>query len=209
MSTLNGRIIDDSTRAPARVARAPAILGSARPRRGRAKPDIVTRKPRPADGGAIWELVKDTGVLDLNSSYSYLLLCRHFADTCVVADPATEEIEGVVGFVSGYHPPAKDDTLFIWQVAVSEEARGQGVAQEMVRDILYRDVCSDVAYIETTVTPSNEPSQALFESIARDLETDFTVRPCFPADVFPEDGHETENLYRIGPFSTGELRSAA
>lgn len=41
--------------------------------------------PRIEDGAAIWRIARDSGSLDLNSSYSYLLWCRDFADTTVVA----------------------------------------------------------------------------------------------------------------------------
>ncbi|HBQ24847.1 MAG TPA: diaminobutyrate acetyltransferase, partial [Syntrophomonas sp.] len=47
------------------------------------------RFPSEEDGRGIWELVKSTRVLDLNSAYSYLLLSKYFSDTCVVA-----EVEG-------------------------------------------------------------------------------------------------------------------
>ncbi|MFE3738731.1 diaminobutyrate acetyltransferase, partial [Streptomyces sp. NPDC059134] len=39
--------------------------------------------PRVEDGAAIWRIARDSEVLDLNSSYSYLLWCRDFAATSV------------------------------------------------------------------------------------------------------------------------------
>jgi len=54
----------------------------------------------------------------------------------------------LVGFVSGYILPNKVDTLFVWQVAVSEKARGQGLAKKMVSSLLERSNCSGVRYIE-------------------------------------------------------------
>lgn len=58
--------------------------------------------PRVDDGAAIWRIARDSEVLDLNSSYSYLLWCRDFAATSVVARGADGE---PVGFVTGYLRP--------------------------------------------------------------------------------------------------------
>ncbi len=80
------------------------------------------RPPRLSDGPAVHTLARRCEPLDLNSPYSYLLLCTDFAATCVVA----ERDGDLVGFVSGYLKPADPRGLFIWQVAVSPAARGLG-----------------------------------------------------------------------------------
>src|SRR5699024_11825128 len=78
-------------------------------------------KPTKDDGAEVWELIKHTGVLDLNSSYSYLMWCEIFSETSIVV-----EREGnTVGFISGFIHPDQPDTLFIWQVAVDASERGK------------------------------------------------------------------------------------
>ena len=84
------------------------------------KIDISIRYPRKNDASEIYNLVKNSKVLDLNSEYLYLLQSTHFIDTCSVAICDEE----VVGFVSGYKLPNNQNTLFIWQVAVDEKFRG-------------------------------------------------------------------------------------
>ena len=66
-------------------------------------PDAVLfRSPQIDDGVRLWEIARDSKVLDLNSSYAYLLWCRDFSATSIVA-----EVDGrVVGFVSGYTRPS-------------------------------------------------------------------------------------------------------
>jgi L-2,4-diaminobutyric acid acetyltransferase len=62
---------------------------------------IFIAEPVLADGPHLWRLARDSRVLDLNSSYAYLLWCRDFAATSVVA-----KVDGnVVGFVTGYVRP--------------------------------------------------------------------------------------------------------
>ena len=58
---------------------------------------------RPPEGGdaiAMRHLVADTEVLDLNSTYTYLLMAADFADTTVVADRDGD----LCGLVTGYLP---------------------------------------------------------------------------------------------------------
>lgn len=158
--------------------------------------DPIIRQPTVDDGGAIWRVVKESDVLDLNSSYLYLLLTKDFADTCVVA-----EIDGeLVGFVTGYRPPARREVLFLWQVGILPSMQGRGLGKQLVTRFLDSPGAQGATLLETTVAPSNTASQALFQAIARQLGVECRISPCFRAGQFPEPGHEDEELYRIGPL---------
>lgn len=152
------------------------------------------RPTTPEDGAAIWRLVREGGGLDLNSPYAYVLMCIHFRETCRVAVQG----EKLVGFVVAYRPPERANTLFVWQVGVSPEARGRRVANRLLLELL--SDCREVRYLEASVTPDNGPSQALFRGVARDLEADCRELTFMPASLFPEE-HAPENLFRIGPFT--------
>ena len=82
------------------------------------------REPEKIDAKQIYDLVKKSKVLDLNSHYLYLLQTTHFKNSCSVALFENQ----IVGFVSGYYLPNENDTLFIWQVAVDENHRGKNLA---------------------------------------------------------------------------------
>jgi L-2,4-diaminobutyric acid acetyltransferase len=161
-----------------------------------ADPAITLRQPCPEDGAAMCELVQETAPLDPNSCYAYLLLCTHFADTCVVA----EDDGDLVGFVSAYRPPTDPDVLFVWQVAVKSTARGKGLAKTMIQTLLERDTCQSVAILEATVTPSNVASKALFRSLANDHDARCAETCWFPPEMFGSGEHEAELLFRIGPL---------
>jgi len=162
------------------------------------------RAPEAGDGAAIYKIVEDSGVLDLNSAYSYLMLGEYLGDTCLVAERKGE----IVGFVSGLVPRTKPETLFIWQVASAQSERGRGLAKRLVHAMLTRPACRHVRYIEATVTPSNKPSKRLFRALARDLEAGFTIGQGFDAELFPGEGHESERLIRVGPFQPTAARAA-
>jgi len=154
------------------------------------------REPELKDGSAIWSLVCDTGVLDLNSSYSYFMLCKFFHETCVVA----EEHGNIVGFVSAFRLPQENNAVFVWQIAVAESQRGKGLASAMLMELLGRKSCQDISFVLCTISPSNRPSQALFRKLARDLQTKCEVSRGIPASLFPGGTHDDEDLYRIGPI---------
>lgn len=158
--------------------------------------ELTLRTASAEDGSEIWKLVNDTGVLDVNSSYAYVLLCDHFSETCVVAEQGGR----VVGFVTAYCPPGQSDTIFVWQVGVARIARKQGIAKKLLRYLLKQPACEHVSFLETTISPSNQASQRLFRSFARDLSASCNVSEGFSADLFQFESHEPEHLYRIGPF---------
>lgn len=160
---------------------------------------VRTRRPREADGAAIWEIVRDGGPLDLNSVYCYLVLCRDFGETCLVAEDAGR----VVAFVTGYRLPDRPDTLFVWQIGVDAAHRGAGLATRLLKDLLARPGCRGARFLETTIGPSNAASRALFAGLARDLGTAMDEAGGFGADLFPGSGHEPEVRYRIGPLDAG------
>lgn len=149
----------------------------------------------------------DLGVLDPNSAYAYMLIGEHHSDTSVVA-----EIDGrLAGFITAYILPRYPDIVFVWQVGVAEAGRGHGLATRMLFEILKRPACFDVHYLDTTVGPSNEPSQALFRGLARRLDTYVEERELFASDLFgdfDDEEHEPEILFRIGPFDAMSVRRA-
>lgn len=157
-------------------------------------PDAVLfRSPQIDDGVRLWEIARDSKVLDLNSSYAYLLWCRDFGATSIVA----EVDDRVVGFVTGYTRPSAQDTLFVWQVAVDESQRGKAIAARMLSSLLDRTAPLGVSHLETTISPDNEASIALFTALARRRDVPITKHTLFSPSDFP-DGHEAEDLYRVG-----------
>lgn len=150
------------------------------------------------DALAVTELLRSCRGLDRNSHYAQLLLCWHFADTCVLATDAQGH---AVGFVSAYRPPARPVVVFVWQIAVSDAVRGRGVAKRLLDALMARDAVREVRYLEATVTPSNAASRGLFTSWAKHRNVDCVVSEGLGEELFgTSEPHEREDLFRIGPF---------
>ena len=156
---------------------------------------IALRCAQLADAAAVCQLVSDSGTLDPNSRYCYLLLCRDFAETCVVA----QQNDTLVGFVTAYRPPQRPEALFVWQIAIAPAARRQGLGLRMLEHLLSLPGSTGVRYMEATVTPSNGASRRLFHKLAERLRVSCHVEPGFTAELLG-GGHEEEELFRIGPL---------
>ncbi len=154
------------------------------------------RKPTPDDGFALNQLVAASPPLDPNSIYCNLLQCTHFSDTAIAAEANGE----LVGFVSGYIPPNKPTTLFVWQIVIAKTMRGQGLAKQMLAQLL-RNLAGKVRFIETTITPDNQASWNLFRSLARDLDTPLESRVFYARDRHFGGQHDDEHLLQIGPIT--------
>jgi L-2,4-diaminobutyric acid acetyltransferase len=114
----------------------------------------------------------------------------------------------IAGFVSAYIPPTKKGTLFVWQVAVNQDYRKNGIAAKMITSILSRSSCKDVSFLEATVTPSNDSSKNLFASVASHFNARLDISPFFAEDRF-ENSHEAEELVRVGPLQKPEIVEAS
>ncbi len=158
---------------------------------------IVLERPKLEDGMDVYRLVENCPPLDPNSSYCNLLQCSHFADTSVAAKIDDQ----LVGFISAYAIPDRLDTLFVWQVAVSESARGQGLGSRMITHLLDRPQCQAIRFIETSITDDNRASWALFGSLAKKLSADLQSSPWMNKKHHFADQHDSEVLVRVGPFN--------
>ena len=151
------------------------------------------REPSAEDGADIWELVRSCKPLDENSMYCNLIQCDHFRETCVVA-----ELDGkIVGWVSAYVLPYDPETLFVWQVAVSEMARGTGLGTLMLTGLLNRDVCAGVTRLQTTITADNEPSWALFRKFANVRGSKTDARAYYTQALHFRERQSTEHMLTI------------
>lgn len=155
---------------------------------------VRLRRPEKRDAQSLWNLVCADETLDTNSCYLYLIQTTEFADSCVVA-----ELDGqIVGFATGFRPPARPQSLFVWQVLVAPAARGLGLAKRMLSYLVREG--TDVKFLEATITPSNAASRGLFGSLASQLGATIEYSRCFEIADFGPSGHEAEELVRVGPI---------
>jgi L-2,4-diaminobutyric acid acetyltransferase len=157
---------------------------------------INYRHPFFKDGLAIYELVKRCPPLDTNSIYHYYLLCRDFSNTCVIAERDNQ----IISFLSAYRKPQEQDCLFVWQVAVSKESRGKHIATNMLKWLIEQISSANIRILETTCSPSNHASQALFRNFAKKYHAIIKTYDFLDISMFGNHTHDAEILFRIGPL---------
>jgi L-2,4-diaminobutyric acid acetyltransferase len=161
------------------------------------QPQISYRTPSLEDGAEIWKMVDEAAALDANSGYAYFMIARNFAATSVVA-----EVDGeVAGMVTAYPLPTDHTRLFVWQVNVRDDFQGLGIARGMLQEILSREDCANVRYIETTIAPDNAASEALFRRVAGDFLCGIEESEVYKDELFPDAEHQIERLFVIGPIT--------
>lgn len=157
------------------------------------KPTPTFRESTSEDGAAIWELIRECKPLDENSVYCNLIQCDHFRNTCVVV-----ELEGkIVGWVSAYIVPDDPEAIFVWQVAVSKDARGMGLGRRMLQHLIERKVCKDVTRLQATITRDNEASWALFRSFADNQGGELEAEAHFTRETHFQGEKATEHMVTI------------
>ncbi|MEV5597969.1 diaminobutyrate acetyltransferase [Streptomyces sp. NPDC052496] len=154
------------------------------------------RPPVVGDAPRMWHLVNRSENLDKNSLYSYLMWCRDFSGSSVVAERQDGE---VIGFITGYSRPEMPDVLFAWQTATDRRDRRPGLPGAMLEHLLRRVAARGVTRLETTVNPGNRPVIMLLEKFASDAGASVKRSTLFEASHFP-DGHPDEILYSVGPI---------
>lgn len=159
---------------------------------------VLLRHPKKGDGAKVWRLIKDCPPLDQNSLYCNLLQCTHFSDTCVLAERDGEP----VGWISAYKPPNDPGTVFVWQVAVGETARGEGLGKSLIEALLTSRAVKGVRRLRTTITESNKPSWALFSAIAKTLGAEMNQEKWLDREREFEGRHDTEYLVTIEPIAS-------
>lgn len=167
--------------------------------------DVQFRKPDAEDGAGIWELIAACKPLDENSMYCNLIQCDHFRDTCILA-----EMDGKpIGWISGYVLPGDAESFFVWQVAVSEKARGLGLAKRMLEQLLAREECRSVTRMQTTITKDNDASWALFRSFADMQDGELDHEAHFDSDTHFQGEQDTEHMVTIRLPQSDDLDAVA
>jgi L-2,4-diaminobutyric acid acetyltransferase len=151
----------------------------------------------PLDGPALHRLIEACPPLDTNSLYCNLLQSSHFASTSIAA-----KVNGVLmGSVTGYRIPDRPDTLFVWQVAVHPQARGQSLATHMLRALVALPNLAGIRFMETTITEDNSASWRLFLKFADECTVPTQRSIMFEKAQHFDGHHDSEQLLRMGPFA--------
>lgn len=159
--------------------------------------------PNKRDGKEVYQLIKSCPPLDVNSKYAYFLLCDHFADSSIIVRD-TANSDKIVGFIGGYRKPNEPETLFVWQIAVSEECRGQKLSHMMLERLLQVHNPVTIENVEATFTPSNKASYHFFNNFGTAKGGQVVVDDYLDESDFAEGSstHEAEKRIKLYQINT-------
>ncbi len=141
----------------------------------------------------IRRFVRDCGSLGIHTLYSYWVLQEHFTPLCLVG-----EIEGApAGLVTGIKSLSRENTAFLWQIAVHPAHRGKGLGRQLISAFAAEAKARGLRTIEFSIAPGNRASKACFQSCARSLGRPLEEIKALSLYDDLEGVSENEILYRI------------
>ncbi len=113
----------------------------------------------------IHELTGDIDGIVQHPGHLYKIMADHFGDTFFIAREENEVKEAqILGFMMGFMSPKMKGELFVWQIAVSENAQGKSVGSKLLQHTIdFASKASDCNAVVATVETDNIASQKLFE----------------------------------------------
>ena len=97
----------------------------------------------------------------------YKIMADHFGDTFFVAKEKNEYGEDeILGFMLGFLSRKIEGSIFVWQIAVSEQAQGKSIGSGLLEHTVeYAYKTTDCKSVLATVEVENIASQKLFEKM--------------------------------------------
>lgn len=95
--------------------------------------------------------------------YNYWLFTK-FANEYTMVN----EIDGrLIGYLSGFAMGNRSEEIFVVQICVDPDYRGQGLGKELLETLYQKHNKDGRLIVHATICPSNEPSQNTFKSLAK------------------------------------------
>ncbi len=96
--------------------------------------------------------------LDLHTTVTYWTLFNYFSNLCFLM----LEEEKVIGFVSGVKSSLDKEVVYLWQVGVAKNYRGNNYASLLLDHFFKASKNLDCSKIQVSIAPENEPSYNAF-----------------------------------------------
>lgn len=155
-----------------------------------ASSSVNLRECTPADIDYVIRFVESCAPLEVHTSFTYWVTFEYWGHLCRVALVGNR----VVGYVSAIGSGRVRDVLYVWQVGVAQEFRGQGLAQRLLSEVVTAGRANGFRKAQVSIAGDNEASLKAFERFAREQKQ--RLERCGEVLLTGLDGKSTqENLY--------------
>ncbi|MCE8027711.1 diaminobutyrate acetyltransferase [Halomonas daqingensis] len=159
----------------------------------------VFKQPTIHDAKDMYHLACETTQLDRYPEYFYLLWCRDFQETSLIAKKDGD----LIGFVIGYIRPDFPSTLLIWQQATQKSVINRGLGVRLLNDLICRCKDRGVDFVEATIDPCNYTAERTLLGISKMHRTSMEKAVIFEQKHFSVE-HHAEMLVKVGPLPAVE-----
>lgn len=120
------------------------------------KNNFKFRHPDENDAPLIQELARKCPPLDVHTAYTYWVICKFFSESCIIA-----EDDGVpFAYITAIET---DDTVFIWQICISEKYRGMKISALLI-DFVVKYAEAKNKLVSVSIDRKNTASNSAFLS---------------------------------------------
>ncbi len=125
--------------------------------------NLTIRPMRTEDVAAVQAFVSTCPPLGVHTAFTYWVLSQYSSTFSFVA-----ESDGrLCGLLTALATDRLDPGLYLWQLGVSEELRGQGVAGRLLSQLAQAMPPAGVTSFDVSISPENEASRRTFQGFAR------------------------------------------
>lgn len=152
---------------------------------------VIFRNVKEKDIPEIAKIIKNgRPYLGLNGNYTYWMLATLYPEYCFVAETKEKE---VIGFVTAL-PVLKKESVFVWQLGVAAEARGQGIGFQLIERVRDYAITQELKGMITSISPKNQASLGTFQKIANKYHMIMEH-----VSVYKDNEGFLEDVYHIKP----------
>lgn len=147
----------------------------------------------------VYALAGEIDGIEQHAEHVYKIMSDHFGSTFFIAKvPDKEGTLKATGFMMGYMSQEIRGHLFVWQIAVSDQSKGQGIGHRLLKHtVCFAHSKYGCTAVMATVETGNIPSQNLFEKLDFKIESSRFVQPGQEL-ITHEDKQAVRNYYGSG-----------
>lgn len=148
------------------------------------------RKVKPEDYALLRQMAIKCGPLDVHTPYTYWVVGHFFSKGCFFLEEDGEPVGSIMTV-------SKDRILFVWQIAICKEYRGQGLSDKLYEAVLNYARENGYEKIQLSIDPANITSQSAFKRFCEKRQLEYKENGVVDINIPEENYKEYETIYEV------------
>lgn len=151
---------------------------------------MLIRKVTLSDVILLRELAKMCKPLDVHTPYTYWVMCNFFGDGCFILQDGSKPIGYIMTLT-------KENTLFIWQIGITEEYQGQNYSSNLLAAVEQYAREKKLTKMQVSIAPTNANSYHAFHRYCHHRNIPISNIGSVDINIPTENFYEYENIYEM------------